>query len=97
MRDALVVAGAAVSSLLTTIWHHAIHRHREIKSHRELCNHQWGETYEVGGPAARMGGPVMGLRMYKQNCPACGEQKHVNADGSDYIPTPQRKEEDWIE
>lgn len=55
-----------------------------------MCNHVWGPTTEVVEH-------FMGLppHYYKKFCPACGEQKFVNEDGSDYIPPRLRKEEDW--
>lgn len=90
MRSLLILVGAAGASLFTTAWHQLVHRHREIRNHREMCNHVWGPTTEVVEH-------FMGLppHYYKKFCPACGEQKFVNEDGSDYIPPRLRKEEDW--
>lgn len=91
MRDLLILVGAGASSLLTTVWHHVTHRNREIRAHREMCNHQWTEPYEVA--AHYMGFPP---HFYKSRCPACGLDKHVNEDGSTYIPAREKKEEDWL-
>ena len=76
MREMLVLMTAATSSLLTTVWHKLAHRHLEIKEHRAMCRHQWGEPFSLYD---------MG-EFWMQNCPACGAQKHINQDGSDYVP-----------
>ena len=85
-----LLAGVAASSALTTAWHHWLFRHREIRSHQELCNHQWGELEEVfGGPVY---GPYGSRRFFFKRCPACGEQMHCNEDGSKYVPALGRKD-----
>ncbi len=81
-----MVVTAAVSSLLTTAWHHAVHRHREIRNHREMCTHVWGPTEGVvhdlaGRPAG-----------HKRWCRACGKQKNVFHNGEDYVPRKNRQD-----
>jgi hypothetical protein len=63
------LALVVIASGGTTVWHELTHRHREIKHHRELCNHVWEEPFEVKGTGT-----------WKQFCIACGEQRFCDPD-----------------
>lgn len=75
------VAIAGVASAITTAMHYLTHRHHEIKSHREMCNHQWGEPYSLYHEG----------RFWQVRCKACGYYKNINEDGSDYVPGQEGK------
>lgn len=58
-------------------------RHADaVAAKRRACDHEWGPVIHVTDHWGRAWG-------YVQKC-ACGEQKHVNIDGTDYVPEYKR-------
>jgi len=74
----LVIAAAALSSLLTSVWHEL----RAWAATVANCEHDYGEVITLPTRAGNRVFPPAWVR----NCTKCGDTMQCNADGSLYVP-----------
>lgn len=83
----ILFAGIVACAFWLGLWAHWRYAlHRSCDEIRASCgSHSWSTTLEVGEPP--MG---RGPRIYMQLCVRCLEQRHVTADGKQYVPERDR-------